>query len=230
MSELIPAYILHSRKYGDSSAILDCFTQTQGRVGVIAKGGLADKKRQSLIQPFIPLLINWRGKGELPTLTHVEAADNGFRLQGKHLYCGIYINELLTYLTAKHDPSLNLFAEYCLALEELSACSDMDQILRRFEVQLLKLTGNIGSFDRQHDGEAVEQGQRYQYRKGFGINQVMDKSPSSVTGQVLIALERHALVDENLKKQAKHFMRHVLAQHLGGRTLKSRELFQEVVK
>lgn len=227
MPDLIPAYILHSRRYGDSSVILECLTQTDGRVAVLAKGGLKDKRRQQLLQPFTPLLMQWRGRGELPTLLNLEAADKAFNLPGKRLYCGMYINEIVVYLTAKHDPNVDLFAEYCLALESLASGQEIDTTLRRFELRLLQLSGHIGSLQHDAAGEELLPTQYYRYDKINGlIPCIASEVNNAIIGSSLLALQASEFQDDQQRHSAKIFMRQVLAEHLHGRPLKSRELFQ----
>ena len=73
---LQPAYIIHSRPYRDSSALLDVFTAEYGRIGVVARGMRRQSRRGSsaaLLQPFIPLLLSFSGRTELKTLVAAES-------------------------------------------------------------------------------------------------------------------------------------------------------------
>ncbi len=71
--ELTPCFILHSRPYLESSLLLDIFSREYGRLHLIAKGAKREKSRHAgLLQPYQRLLMAWRGKSELMTLTDVE--------------------------------------------------------------------------------------------------------------------------------------------------------------
>jgi len=88
----------------------------------------------------MPLVVSWQGKGELQSLSQVEASAYQRALSGKNLRCGFYLNELLMRLLPKHDPHARLFAIYTQTLESLqnAAC---EKALRLFEKNLLMEIG-----------------------------------------------------------------------------------------
>ena len=57
-----------------------------------------------MLQPFIPLLLSWRGKGELATLTGAETEGSVLPVGGSAAIVGFYINELLLRFLHRHDP------------------------------------------------------------------------------------------------------------------------------
>lgn len=223
---LNPSYILHTRRYRDTSLIVDVFTQNHGRVALIAKGGLADKKRQGLLQPFSPLLLDWRGRGEVKTLAQAEASAPPFRLLGQKLYCGLYLNELLINLIAKHDSHPAVFALYATALAQLQHTTEIQHILRQFEVELLYHLGLIHSFAVDRENNPVTADCLYQLDPVAGPR-LADKG---ISGRVLLALHNGEFEDAEVLKGARDTMRHLLHFHLGGKRLKSRELFQQLEK
>ncbi len=80
---LQPAYIIHSRPYRDSSALLDVFTAEYGRISLVARGTRRQTRKGSdnaLLQPFIPLLLSFSGRSELKTLVATEPAQGKSRL------------------------------------------------------------------------------------------------------------------------------------------------------
>ena len=94
------------------------------------QGALASKRAAGRVQPFQPLLVSLRGRGEVQTLVAAEPAGPPVSLQGKQLYCGLYLNELLLKLTARADPNPPLFDDYAEALTLLSEESTADRTLR----------------------------------------------------------------------------------------------------
>ena len=87
--ELTTCFILHSRPYLESSLILDIFSREHGRLHLIAKGAKREKSRfTGLLQPYQRLLMAWRGKSELMTLTDVEVDIEAYELQGARLIVG----------------------------------------------------------------------------------------------------------------------------------------------
>ena len=102
--------------------LMEIFTPEYGRVGLVARGVRSAKSRtRSLLQPFCPLLISWNSKGDLGTLTGVEAnvEEAGTYLTGRALMSSFYLNELLLRLLHRHDPHPALFHSYDLALRKL---------------------------------------------------------------------------------------------------------------
>ena len=106
MSEaLTPSWVLHSRKYRDTSLILDLLTGELGRVTVVSRGARSKGGRlASSLQPFRLFLASWRGKGELKTLTKTDFPAPPLQIPGQSLMIGMYVNELLVRLLAKSIP------------------------------------------------------------------------------------------------------------------------------
>lgn len=227
---LSPAFVLHRRRYRDTSLLLELFSQRQGRVAVIAKGALSGRNsRAGLLQPFVPLLAQWRGRGEIQTLTGVEAAARPVALHGKPLYCGFYLNELLVRLCHRHDPQVPLFAAYGAALEQLAGGADMDGVLRGFEMTLLSALGLAPDLSMTADrGEAVLPDRHYRVDPVGGPWQTGSDDRQAITGSTLLGLASGNDLSDTGRKQARRLLRGILAHHLGDRPLKSRELFQSL--
>jgi len=85
---MMPAFVLHRRPYQNTSLLLECFVAGCGRLPLVAKGAARSKLKAEL-QPFQPLAIDWRGRGEVKTLTGAETTDKPLALHGKRLYCGL---------------------------------------------------------------------------------------------------------------------------------------------
>lgn len=233
---LQPAYILHSRPYRDSSAILEVFCAEHGRFSLVAKGARRKARGGSnaaLLQPFIPLLLSFFGRGEMKTLTHVESAGEAPMLKGERLFSGLYVNELLMRLLHRHDPHPALFAAYSEALGELSTANRVDGALRRFEFLLLDDLGY--SFDLRADGrtgELLQENAWYHYHPDYGLVEregVADPGRPSYAGRELMLLSRGEYAGE-ARLTAKRLARQALAVHLGESPLKSRDLFRSYRK
>ena len=139
---LQPAYVLHRRSYRESSFLVELFTPEHGRLTVVARG--VRKPRSAtpgLLQPFIPLLVSWSGRGELMTLTQVEANGDVKHLQGECLFAGFYLNELLMCLLQKWDAHALLYTIYEKAVTALQAPILEQKTLRSFEKVLLEELG-----------------------------------------------------------------------------------------
>lgn len=228
-----PAYILHHRPFRDTSQIIEVLSRDYGRLSIMSRGSRSAKSRQkAVLQPFLPLLISWSGKGEMPTLTSAETIDNQFpRLTGKALPSAFYINELLMNLLHKHDVNEGIFGLYESIIQLLQQGHKIEPVLRLFEKQLLDVLGFGLVLDRSaKTGEEVSRDQEYAYYLEHGpveLSQVHDDAfITRVSGQSLLDLHANTLESDISLRDAKRLMRSVLHYYLGGKTLKSRELFR----
>ena len=142
--QLQPAFVLHSRPYRDSSALLEVLTSEFGRISLVAKGARRSVRGRSngaILQPFIPLLLSFSGRAELKTVTGSEVAGDVVSLKGERLFSGIYLNELLIRLLHRNDTHPNLFIAYADAIATLGGERSMDDTLRQFEFILLEELG-----------------------------------------------------------------------------------------
>ncbi|KFI23385.1 DNA repair protein RecO [Nitrosococcus oceani] len=229
---LQPAYVLHSRSYRETSALVEVFTPEYGRVGLVAKGVKRQRThRFSLLQPFCPLLLSWTGRGDLVTLTGAEAAGPIPVLTGEGLICAFYLNELLLRLLPRRDPLEALFSVYAHSLPSLIHAQQRQQILRLFERDLLAYLG-YGLILKYEAGTSrpIEAGQWYSYQLEKGPVRLLseDLEGMKVRGHTLQALARGALADPVSLGEAKRLLRWLLAFHLGGKPLKSRGLLEEL--
>ena len=137
-----PAYLLHRRKFRETSAILEILSAQKGRVSCLMKGAFKETKRGrgSSPQLFQAFQIGWTGKGELPTAIQYEPLGKRFELQGHALFCAMYVNELIVRLVGRGEANPQLFSLYESALADLvNAELLIEQTLRRFEKYLLEL-------------------------------------------------------------------------------------------
>ena len=141
--ETQPAFVLHSRRYRDTSLILELWTEDYGRVAAVARGARKPGRRvqQIYMQPFVPLLVSWTGKGSLKTLAAREVLGQAVELSGACLYSGMYINELLVRLLPHEDPHPELYYRYRDVLRTLATAADLEPVLRSFELALLDELG-----------------------------------------------------------------------------------------
>jgi DNA repair protein RecO (recombination protein O) len=225
-----PAVVLHARRYRDSSLLLDLLLREHGRVACIARGALRARRAGGRLQPFQRMTVDVRGRGEVLTLLNAEPDGSPMVLAGRRLYCGLYLNELIQRLTARHDPAPGLFDDYVVALARLGDPGAEDELaLRWFELRLLDHIGVGLVLDQDTDGRPVDPSTRYTYRPDSGAPQretLAAPAGLSVDGATLLALQRNVFADTEQRRAARRFMRCVINGHLEGRPLKSRELFR----
>jgi DNA repair protein RecO (recombination protein O) len=228
-AELIPAFVIHRRDYRNSSLLLELFTETEGRVAAIAKGVKSGRSHQALVlHPFTPLRVSLSGRGEVLTLSQVEADGRPFGLSGERVYCGLYLNELVQRLLHRSDPAPGLYRAYREGLIRLAVEASMDHCLRAFELQMLEELGYGLLLDRTADtDQPVEPDGDYEYHVEQGPVVARSTNPELILkGSTLLKLHHRTALDVMENRQAKRLMRRVLAHYLGNRPLKSRELFQ----
>lgn len=228
---LQPAFIVHSRAYRDSSLLLELFTLDHGRVSAVARGARGPRGRyKGLLQPFVPLLVSWYGKGELMSLSAAETDGVVLGLTGDRLLCGFYLNELLMRLLHRHDAHIQLFAAYQQALQGLQDLREPAKVLRGFEKLLLQELGYALSLNREaNTGLLVKADQFYYFDPARGVlscgESMRVSSQYIFGGHSLLALHAEEFSNKDCMRDAKRLLRIALNQLLDNKPLKSRELF-----
>lgn len=221
--ELQPAYLLHTRSYGDTSLLIEAFTPEFGRVGLIAKGARGPRsKTRAHLQPLRPLLLSWQARGELGTVTGIDSQGLPAPLTGEPLFCAWYANELLMRLCARDDAHPILFAAYVALLARLA--DDTEPALRAFECRLLEELGYGLRLPADLDPQW-----RYRYDWERGPTPVQGEGDDDVFGGAsLIALRDDRLTDAVLKQDARRLLRRALQRQLGGKPLETARLLREL--
>ena len=225
-----PAFVLHSRSYRESSELLEAFTLHHGRIGLVAKGAKRNKSPfRGTLRLFQPLLISWSGRGDLVTLRTVECSTTVSDLGGTSLMAGFYVNELVLALLRRSDPYSELFAHYTATLASLAgAADDVEAVLRRFEISLLREIGYGLSLNQDSVNNVdLRPAQRYEYRieRGPVLVDASCTSEMVFTGAELLAIGQGNFCEQTTLSGAKRLLRNVLDHHLGGRQLKTRGVF-----
>lgn len=230
---LQPAFLLHSRPYRDSSQLLEVFTPEYGRLSLVGRGVHRKARGGSLratLQPFRPLLLSFSGRSELQSLVSAEPAGLAITLRGERLFSGLYLNELLLRLLHSQSPHQALFAYYGETLHNLSGEAAIDTVLRCFELRLLDELGY--GFDPLWDVRAqssVKAEAWYEYHSGLGLVECHSQAApehSRFAGHDLQAIAKGQFGGAR-SQVAKRLLRQVIAEHLGGRPLHTRELFRQ---
>jgi DNA repair protein RecO (recombination protein O) len=226
---LQPAFVLHTRLYGDTSLLVDFFSSNHGRIPAVARSARGLQSRfKGHLQPFSPLFISWSGKSELMQLTAVELNGTGYNFAGKTLFSAIYLNELLVRLLQRYDPFPNLFRFYEQALAKLQENESPQQALRFFEKRLLSELGYGLQLNKEAFTDAAIQPQHwYGFEPGCGLIRCQEQPSSSPNflGKHLLAIHQDNFLDKETLQAAKQLMRLALGAVLGNTLIKSRELF-----
>jgi len=225
-----PAFVLHSRPWRETSLIVDVLSRHHGRVGLVARG--ARRQTSSLktrLIPFQPLALSWFGKSQLRTLHAAEWQGGGLMLRGHALMCGFYLNELLLRLLPEGDAHAGLFDLYASTLTALNEQSDVEPVLRRFELDLLSELGYAQPLGHLADGAKLEPARRYSYEYGHGVIAAR-REESGYSGKTLLDLAKGDLSDPATLLEGKILMRTLLAHYLGEKPLATRQLLIDLHK
>jgi DNA repair protein RecO (recombination protein O) len=228
-----PGFVLHSYPYKETSVIVDVFSRDFGRVALVAKGAKRPHSRlRGVLQTFQPLSIGWSGKSEVRTLTGAEWIGGLLPLEKSALLCGFYLNELLVKLLARDDPHPALFDHYISTLNQLAHNESAPIVLRKFERALMKETGVAANLTVcAQTGRTVEADRLYVIDPERGPRPAMpaDTSPC-VSGKTLLDMEREDYSDNMTQTQSKFLMRSLLAHHLGGVPLNTRQILIDLMQ
>lgn len=222
-----PAYVLHSRPYKETSALVSLLTLDYGRIDGVARGVRQKKSRnRALLQPLQPLQLSWRGDSSLKTLFDIEACGPLPMLGGRALSCVLYANELLNRLLLPQEPAPELFREYALLIAQLQQPEQLEPSLRSFEWQLLATLGyplvftEAATEDRPARPLQPETCYHYHWQSGF------HPAAEGFPGSLLKALAEGDWAQPGALKAAKLLSRMALQPLLGDKPLLSRQLFQ----
>lgn len=228
-----PGFVLHSYPYKETSLIVDVFTRDYGRVALVAKGAKRPhSKLRAVLQTFQPLSTAWSGKSELRTMIDAEWVGGMLPLERTSLLSGFYLNELLVKLLARDDPHPALFDRYVAALNELGHNEPAQIVLRKFEMALLKATGVAAQLSVDTSTrERVEPGLLYVVDPERGPRQAREDDVwPAVAGKTLLDIENEDYSDSTTQQQSKLLMRFLLAHHLGGAPLNTRQILIDLMQ
>ena len=228
-----PAYVLHSYPFRETSLVVEIFSYSLGRLGLVARGARRPKSAlRGLLMAFQPLSLSWAGKGELRTLHRAERLAGHAQLSGLSLMCGFYLNELLLKLLAREDPYEGLYSAYEEALAGLRAGWPAAWALRRFEKKLLRELGYGMLLERDVAGEPILPEASYTYVLERGPLRMPLREPAAagveLSGKTLLDIAADDYRDALTLQQSRALMRFVLNHHLGGQVLHTRQLLRDL--
>ncbi|HBY56072.1 MAG TPA: DNA repair protein RecO [Coxiellaceae bacterium] len=227
---LQPAFVLHSRAYRDTSLLVELLTLQYGRLTVVARGVRSMKSRlQGILMPFLPLLVSFSGKTDLRTLQQAEVNGPSYELKGNILLSSFYLNELLMRLLPSHESYPKVYQAYKNTLAGLVDSKQPEIELRLFEKCLLANLGYGLQLDRTIKNEPVLSEEQYIFEFGGGLSRAISNNSSNFSGKSLLALQAGNLSTITELRDAKRLLRGALAELLGDKPLKSRELFKGMV-
>jgi DNA repair protein RecO (recombination protein O) len=228
-------YVLHSYPFRETSLIVEFFTRSHGRVGLMAKGARRPKSSmRGTLMAFQPMRLTWSGKAELKTLHGVDWEAGHLQLQGLQLMCGFYVNELLLKLVPREDPHEGLYGAYEQAIHALRGGAKPARLLRRFERELLREMGYELLLERDVDGQPVQPEAQYAYQMEKGPVRLSHNRAAPglrVRGKTLLDLSQdlqEAEGDTLTDQEGRTLMRQAIGHYLNGQELRTRQLLREL--
>lgn len=223
-----PGWVLHRRPWRESSLLIELFSRDYGRIGLVARGARGARSAwRGQAEPFAPLSVGWSRRGEMGTATGLEPAGRRHPLKGRALWCGLYANELLLNLLARDDPAPAVYSAYEQLLASLASSEPQASSLRRFELDLLEGLGVVPDLYHEASTEADIQPERlYHLVPETGLVAVDRPGRNVFPGRSVLVLTGQQPSDPDSASQARAMTRLLLDHQLGGKALKTRELFR----
>ena len=224
--KLEPVFVLHRRKYRESSYIVDLFSENYGKVRAITR--LNTKTKKALLQPFTPCYASWTIKTELATLQEIEARGLAPILMGEKLICAFYINEIIMKTMTFLDPSPKIFSIYSSTLSKLTATTNAAKDLRIFEKYLLEEIGYGIPFI-----EVVNSQDKYDWYRFIpqhGFIGLAAKEHGSLSYQTLINLSNDVIDSPDALRECKLLLQSALQPVLKKFDIKTRLCWQTTAK
>ena len=228
------AYVLHSRPYRETSALVDFFTPDYGLVRCVARGVKKNMSQGQSLQPFIHYQIFFHGDSGLKNLDKYESQSMPIPLKGDALFSGFYVNEVI-HRALRSDAEIEaelLFDAYEQALMSLQG-EHIEHSLRTFELTLLEHMGQ--SYEWNFDfktADLVEPDVHYGFFVEQGMSRVShiyaSKNPNNCFyGEDLLNLSNGDLTQPSTLKMAKRLLRVALRPIIGYKPIQARELLKQ---
>ncbi|MCP1771912.1 DNA repair protein RecO (recombination protein O) [Neisseria perflava] len=228
-----PAFLLASAPWRESSLWLEVYSRRYGRVALLARSA---RKRMSelrgVLVPFVPMSASWYGSQELKTLHRAEWLGGWPQPQGRALFSGLYVNELMLKLTAREDPLPALYDALVEVME--SICTEPNHIaaLRGFEWTLLTALGHAPDLYADFNGDKITADTRYWLSAQdapvpLAQSDKQEGKGVAVSGETLIQLRNGEFNDGESLQQALKITRSLLDFHLP-EGIKSRQVLQQI--
>lgn len=227
--EAEPAYVLHARPWRETSLLLEVLTLEHGRLALAAKGA---RRPGSQLRPvlltFQPLVLGWRGAGEVRTLTRAEWAGGVPLPRGRALWCGYYLNELVLRLLAREDPHREVFLAYDTAVRALARGEALSPVLRRFELAFLAALGYDLDWPQAAAG-------RYRFEPRAGLV-LLAEGETARSGEAILSAE--TLEDVRAGRwsrpetlaEVRALTRRLIDHALDGQELQARRMLRELLE
>ncbi len=209
---------------------------------VAAKGAKRPTSNfRPVLLPFHPLLVQLGRapkdeQAEVLNLRSAEWAGGQPLLGAAAMYAGFYLNELLLKLLPRQDAHPVLFDGYAATLAALAAGADEAPVLRAFELVLLRELGWLPALDSATlTGQPLAPEARHALQPEAGLIAHADGLPGAVWVALEAALAEAAMSSlwaacAPVAGALRVPLRNLLHYHLGTHQLRTRDVWQGVMR
>lgn len=237
--------ILKKTPYGERGFILSLFTQKLGLIRVFLRRGRQEKSSQKAVFNRMSLELfaesEWLVKrGRLYYFPQGAELFHPYALEGREIWSGYYLNELLLRLLPDFQEDFSLYSAYLHALKMLAIKDMIEPSLRYCERRLLMHLGIFPDLLYDYKGLPIKKEDHYQLNPTHGFILMSEKKRgyekeefplfSGEFLQKIEAIQAFYTLSPQEDFAYKKLMRCLYAPLLEGRPLQSRLWLKKLYK
>ena len=219
-------FILRAIDYSDSSIIYDAIVEKKGRASFMQR--ISKGKFKNLPLQFFNLYsITYSGKNDMKYIREYDLAYN-YSLESNQKIYGMYINELVYYMTKKDLEYENLFEIYKDFFKSMSNKDDLISTINKFEINLLEECGHFFNINFDEMQNKISKNSRYYFDFERGL--VKSSAKNSFKGELFFALNGQIDYDDQLRRDSRIFMKFIIDHFIGSNKIRTREILKYLLK
>lgn len=214
------AFVLHKRKFKDSSELIKILTKNHGLIDAIAKGSRGPKsKLKGQLQSFIEAEISYSGKSNLKTLISAEQVGIVTACSYVNHVSMLYCNELMLLLNLDEEACRLAYPYYQNTVKLLVVSKKVSVILRYFEWQLCCIQGYQMILN-----DDIKPSDYIEFKPDCGIE--ISQSRRACKAQFFVDFLAKKELSNEAIKGINQLMKHVINHMVNGKTIQSRLLLK----
>ena len=227
------AFVLNIKPYQESSALLKIFSKDAGVLTAVVRNVYKNNQKAQLLRSSLQfghlLEVNYKPTHGLQMIYQIESIFSVGCLDPESYILISYLNELINKLVPDGAACQKLFSCYQNIMNSLSAGKISEKNLRTFEFILLDELGF--EFDWLNcgvSGQNIDPHRYYRFNIETGFCLSENRNEYTIKGHVVSAIAKGDFDVDDVSVVAKKIFRRLLQKHLGGRQLKSRQIYQDM--
>ncbi len=233
-------YILRRNAYRDNSLLCDCFSESTGRITLVARFPKHRSNRiKGMLEPFRLLDACWTGRGEVFTLHNAEEKRR-YSFKGAALIQATYVNELVLRTFQPMQPLPELFTRYRHLLHLLEDGDNLPAVML-FELEVLAACGHeLSLWQDDANGQVIRPDLNYHYQPERGLYPLINEDTQQadlpftdsqhgqrgvlISGELLTGLRNPSEMSDALWQALRTVLDRMLSLQLNGKKLHARQL------